>query len=250
MKGDEFRPLREALERGEPQAVHETRKLSRQVGAELSLDGAPRKARRAWRDLRRAVAPLRDHDVTGEHITSALKRLKAPLPEIAQFEQAWAEKRQGLLADLHLPELPRVPERPGNFKKKARSALLKQSQRLQEDAATVLKASDSVVWHEWRKALKQYRYTHEVLAPAPKILKDTLDALGRMQDAEVVLDAVAHDWPHGHQEALIKQESGARNRARRTVQKLWPELNAHFQEVQSRQGKLGKKGKEPRPEQP
>lgn len=240
MKGDEFRSLREALIRGEPEAVHETRKLSRQVGAELSLDGAPRKARRAWRDLRRAVAPLRDHDVTGEHIAAALKRLKVPQAEVGAFQDAWAHKRQGMLDELKLPELPRVPERPGNFKKKARSAIVKQAQRLQDDAVEVLAASDSVVWHEWRKDLKQYRYTHEVLAPAPQILKDTLDALGRMQDAEVVLDAVAHDWPHGHRDALIKQETAARNRARTAVRKLWPDLKAHFQDVQDSKGKIKK----------
>lgn len=245
MKGDEFRPLREALIRGEPGAVHETRKLSRQVGAELSLDGAPRKARRAWRDLRRAVAPLRDHDVTGEHIAAALKRLKVPQAEIAGFQAAWAQKRQGMLNELKLPELPRVPEQPGNFKKKARSAIVKQAQRLQNDAAEVLSASDSVIWHEWRKDLKQYRYTHEVMAPAPRILKDTLDALGRMQDAEVVLDAVTHDWPYGHADALKKQETAARNRARSAVRKLWPDLNTHFQEVQDSKGKI-RKPKEPK----
>ena len=240
MKGDEFKPLREALFRGEPKAVHETRKLSRQVGAELALDGAPRKARRAWRDLRRAVAPLRDHDVTGEHIAAALKRLKVPQTEITAFQDAWAHKRQDMLKDLNLPELPRVPEQPRNFKKKARSAMLKQARRLQDDAAEVLKATDSVIWHEWRKDLKQYRYTHEVLSAAPQILKDTLDALGRMQDAEVVLDAVTHDWPYGHAVALMKQETGARNRARTAVRKLWPELNAHFQDVLDSKGKIKK----------
>ena len=79
-----------------------------------------------------------------------------------------------------------------------------------------------------------------MLAPAPQILKDTLDALGRMQDAEVVLDAVAHDWPHGHRDALIKQETAARNRARTAVRKLWPDLKAHFQDVQDSKGKIKK----------
>lgn len=241
MKGDEFKPLREALVRGEPTAIHETRKLSRQVGAELALDGSPRRARRAWRDLRRAVAPLRDHDVMGEHISNALKRLHTPAGEITGFQSAWAEKRAALLADLKLPELPRIPERPGNFRKKARHSLVKQAGRLQEDAQDVLSSTDPVTWHEWRKDLKQYRYTLEVLTEAPRILKDTLDALGRMQDAEVVLDTVTPpEWPYGHREALIKQETAARNRARSTVRKHWPELNAHFEAVQENRGKFKK----------
>lgn len=240
MKGDEFKPLREALLKGEPQAIHETRKLSRQVGAELALDGAPRKTRRAWRDLRRAVAPLRDHDVTGEHISAALKGLKVPDEEIANFQQAWQEEREELLLELKLPKLPRVPERPGNFSKKARTALLKQARQIQEEGQAVMQSTDPVVWHEWRKSLKQYRYTLEVLTPAPRILKDALDALGRMQDAEVVLEAVQDEWIHGHQAALVKQENAARNGARSAVRGLWPELNAHLQAVQDSGGKFRK----------
>lgn len=242
MKGNEFKSLREALLKGDPQAIHETRKLSRQVGAELALDGARRKTRRAWRDLRRAVAPLRDHDVTGEHIAAALKRLKVPDSEIGTFQRAWQEQRDELLQELKLPKLPGIPDRPGNLRKKARTALLEQARQLQEEAQAVMQATDPVVWHEWRKKLKQYRYTLEVLTPAPRILKDTLDALGRMQDAEVVLEAVQGEWPHGHQAALTKQEKAARNRARTAVRQLWPELSAHFQAVQDSGGKFRKTG--------
>jgi len=49
----------EALERGEEGAVHEVRKLSRQAGAVLGALEAPKKIQRAWRALRRAVAPQR-----------------------------------------------------------------------------------------------------------------------------------------------------------------------------------------------
>ena len=33
---------------------------------------ASKKTERAWRDLRRAAAPLRDHDVAGGHLREAL----------------------------------------------------------------------------------------------------------------------------------------------------------------------------------
>ena len=53
----------EALERGKEEAVHEVRKLSRKAGATLKALEAPKKIQRAWRAIRRAVAPLRDWDV-------------------------------------------------------------------------------------------------------------------------------------------------------------------------------------------
>ena len=87
-----------ALVQGDPKAVHETRKLTRKVGAELSVTGAPKKVRRAWRDLRRAVAPLRDHDVAGEHLAAALEEQGRPPHEIADFRRDWQRRRAELLA--------------------------------------------------------------------------------------------------------------------------------------------------------
>lgn len=218
--------------------MHESRKLSRKVGAELSLGGSPKKARRAWRDLRRALAPLRDHDVMGEHLTAALRELGAPEGEVTAFGAAWAQERAALWEAAVLPDLPPIPERPSGFRKRARAALLAQAGAIQAQAAEVLRARKTERWHEWRKELKRYRYTLEALGEVPGAVKATLDALGRLQDAEVLLGALeAPEWPYGHAPALRAREQAARRQAQREVRALWGALDAHLNEVQASGGK-------------
>lgn len=223
--------LHAALQRGEPKAIHEVRKLSRKQGAELALADAPRKQRRLWRDIRRTAAPIRDHDITGEHIVSALTRLGVPAAEVKRFQQDWAAARQKHLQGVVWPNLPEI-SKPKKLKKKARASLPEQARHLLNTGADILPGHDSARWHDWRKDVKRYRYTLEVLGSVPEVVKDVLDALGRLQDAEVVMDAVSSpDWTYGHAEALHKQEQAARSRARTKVRRLWPALEGHFREV-------------------
>lgn len=226
-----LKALQEALAVGDPKAIHEVRKLSRKVGAELALADAPRKQRRLWRTVRRTAAPLRDHDITGEHISNAMKKLKVPASEIAAFQAAWATERHKHLQDVEWPKLIE-PQKPKKLKKKARASLPEQARHLHRSGAEILPTHDSARWHDWRKEMKRYRYTLEVLGDAPRVVKDVLDALGRIQDAEVVMDAVGGpDWKFGHSDALVKQEQAARTRARTKVRQLWPALEAHFEAV-------------------
>lgn len=217
------------LVQGDPKAVHEARKLTRKVAAELAVSGAPKKVRRAWRDLRRAVAPLRDHDVAGEHLAAALSEEGRPKREINAFKRDWQERRTDLLAGVQWPEMPPTVERPDKFKRRARRALAHEAQSLLEDTPEVLTAEDPDTWHEWRKALKHYRYTLELLEDSPEVLTDTLDALGRMQDAEVVRGLLEeHGLLPDQREALLARELEARQAAQEQVRVLWPDLKKHL----------------------
>ncbi|THF71400.1 CHAD domain-containing protein [Deinococcus sp. Arct2-2] len=219
-----------AVKDGDPKAIHEARKLTRKVAAELALTDAPKKVRRAWRDLRRAVAPVRDRDAAGEHVRAALHELNASAAEIATFDRDWQSKRAEALAAMKLPKLSKDVPRPKHFKRKVRAALAQQSAEILEAAPKVLRARTTETWHEWRKTLKHYRYTLELLEPAPSALTDVLDGLGRLQDAEVVLDILTGEarLPHS-KAALIQREKGARQEAQRQVRQAWPALEAVLQ---------------------
>ncbi|MFB9993111.1 CHAD domain-containing protein [Deinococcus oregonensis] len=216
-----------AVQEGDPRAVHEARKLTRKVAAELALSDAPKKVRRAWRDLRRAVAPIRDRDAAGEHLRAALKELHASEAEIHTFEQDWQNKRAEALAALKLPKMGGHVPHPKHFKRKVRAALAEQSAEILAAAPRVLRARKPETWHEWRKTLKHYRYTLELLEPAPTALTDVLDGLGRLQDAEVVLDILTGEaWLPQSKDALIEREKKARQDAQRQVRQAWPALEA------------------------
>lgn len=216
-----------AVQSGDPTAVHEARKLTRKVAAELALSDAPKKVRRAWRELRRAVAPIRDRDAAGEHVRAALQELNASAAEIAAFEQGWQGKRAEALAALHLPKLIKDVPRPKHFRRKVRAALAEQSAEILDAAPKVLRARKTEIWHEWRKTLKHYRYTLELLEPVPCALTNVLDGLGRLQDAEVVLDILTGEaWLPHSQDALIEREKKARQESQRQVRQAWPALEA------------------------
>lgn len=227
--GERLSKLLPGVQEGDPKAVHEARKLTRKVAAELALTDAPKKVRRAWRDLRRAVAPIRDRDAAGEHLRAALDELHAPTAEIAEFEQGWRALRARELKALQLPSLPRrlskeIP-RPKHWKRKVKAALAEQGTQILEVAPKVLRARKLGTWHEWRKALKHYRYTLELLEPAPAALTDVLNALGRLQDAEVVLDILTSEtWLPHSRDALIAREKQARKDAQHQVRQAWPAL--------------------------
>lgn len=220
------------LTQGDPGAVHEARKLTRKVAAEQAVTGAPKKVRHAWRDLRRAVAPLRDHDVAGEHLAAALKEQGRPQSEITAFRRDWAAQREQLLTQVQWPEQPPTLERPSKFGRRARRALAHEAQDLLEDTPAVLRARKADIWHEWRKSLKHYRYTLELVGKSPQSLSEILDALGRMQDAEVVRGLLEQqNLLPDQREALLAREKKARTDAQHKVRTLWPELEAHLREM-------------------
>lgn len=225
-----LRKLWPQLTAGDPGAVHEARKLTRRASAELSASGAPKAVRRAWRDLRRAAAALRDHDVAGDHIAAALEEAGRPAAEVRGFRADWAARRAELLAGTAWPPAPGGVARPDDFGKRVRKALRREARDLLDEAPRVLRARRAEVWHDWRKRLKHYRYTLELQAEAPEVLTDTLDALGRMQDAEVVRSLLTEQGLLPDQrEALQQREADARRASQAQVRARWPELRAHLE---------------------
>ncbi|MFC5849952.1 CHAD domain-containing protein [Deinococcus petrolearius] len=221
-----------ALAQGDPEAVHEARKLTRKVAAELRLGGAPKKTRRAWRDLRRAVAPLRDRDVAFGHIGAALDELGQGGSGRDAFAADWQRQRAAAVAGLKLPEVPGDVPRPKHLRRRARAALTEQAAQVLASGPSVLRAQEPETWHDWRKALKNYRYTLELLREPPGALKDVLDSLGRLQDAEVVLDVLEHEpWLEGARTDLIARERRIRLDTREEVRAQWPALEAHLNRV-------------------
>ncbi|MDO4263162.1 MAG: CHAD domain-containing protein [Deinococcus sp.] len=225
---------------GAPKAVHEVRKLTRRAGAEAGVSDLSKRVRREWRDLRRAAAPIRDHDAAGEHLRAALREMNAKPAALTRFEDAWAARRAALLAAHPLPaQMPGSYGLPADWQKRAakalntdRKALLKQGKALMKAADT----DDSEAWHDWRKLMKRYRYTVELCTghlggKAPREVRDMLEHLGRLQDAEVLLELLETEHQHfgkAQLKALQEREAQARIDARTAARALWPQLKAHL----------------------
>jgi len=221
-----LKPLWDDLRAGDPGAVHAARKLTRRAQAELRVADAGGKTERAWRDLRRAAAPLRDHDVSGGHLRDALTELGVEPGTLAYFDRTWAERRAALLAATEWPERPPGFVLHSGWKDRARRLVRKDGERLRRDGEAALASNDAELWHAWRKRLKRYRYTLDLLGEVPPVLTGTLEALGRFQDAEVVL-GILHADPdllRFERARLIAREEVARHAAQEQVRELFPEL--------------------------
>lgn len=228
---EQLKSLLPGIQAGDAAAIHEARKLTRRIEAELALAGAPKKRRRKWRKFRRAIAPIRDQDAAGEHLQTALNELDVPQPEIQVFQQAWRAARAEALRQLKLPKLPKHFEEPENSEEELQKLLVKLSARVRRQAQQALESTDPQDWHTWRKTLKKYRYTLELaVEEAPRVLRDVLDALGRLQDADVVLGKLADKrLPIPGRERLMAREHAAREQAMQRVQRLWPRLERTLQ---------------------
>lgn len=183
----------EGLTQGHPKAIHEVRKLTRRAGAELQVSDAGKKVRGAWGDLRRAAATLRDHDVAGAHLADMLGELGAPASTVTRFRQSRDEGRRELLAQTRFPARPPAFELRPDWVEKAQKWVRRSSKKLLAEGQDALQAEDSAAWHEWRKDLKKYRYMLDLLGEVPAAVTDTLDALGSLQDAEVLLELLRSD---------------------------------------------------------
>lgn len=223
---ERLRPLWDALTAGDPEAIHRARKLSRRAGAELRVAEAGKKTERAWRELRRAAAPLRDHDVAGGHILQALEALGAPPGTRSAFARSWALRRSGLLAATRWPAPPPSFRLKKGWEDRARRLLLRDRPRLLAAGEAALASADPEVRHDWRKRLKRTRYTWALLGEVPPALTDILEALGRFQDAEVVLGLLeTHpDLLRTRRGDLIAHEQRARAAAQEQVRELFPAL--------------------------
>lgn len=220
-----------ALQEGTPEAIHRVRKLTRRVQAELRVAGAGRKQNRAWQALRQQVAPVRDRDATGAHLTTALSELQVPAAQIEIFGMQWAAARQRAFRELEFADPPPPLHRPDHWKRRVRAVLDHDRKRLLRRGPEVLGGAKPAEWHRLRKRLKRYRYTLELLDDPPQPLLDTLDALGRVQDAEVVSHLLREeDWLPEWRERLLEREAAAQTQARERVRHLWPALAATLTE--------------------
>jgi len=218
------------LQEGQPEAVHEVRKLTRRAQAEQHVAGSSGHLRREWRALRQTVAVLRDRDVVGAYLMSALAELEAPLTDVEQFRAAWASRRDTVLSELSLPERPSSYVLPGHWKRKVRATLSEDQTALREELAKVMASQDPEIWHTFRKHLKRYRYTTELLDDeAPEVVLNVLDQLGQIQDAQVVLDVVNREaWLPSYREQIIGRVTKIQDQAREAVREHVDELNRHF----------------------
>lgn len=215
-----------ALHTGDPLAVHEARKLARKVEAELRAWDAPKRERRAWRDLRRAVASVRDADAAREHLRAGLAESGAGARTLAAYDRASAEARAATWADITLPEPPPEVRRPRRWKARTRERLARDERRVRRLAGAALAGDDPEAWHDWRKALKRYRHTLELLHKPPKALLDLLQALGRLQDAQVAQATIAgsQDLPRSYRRPLADREQAAAAQAMTAAREAWAAL--------------------------
>lgn len=218
-----------ALEAGDPKTIHEVRKLTRKAQAQLRISNAPKRTKRAWRDLRRAVAPVRDRDATGQHLIHALHDLKVPLAVLEQFEKQWSTDRESRFAQIKLPEMPPAVKRPKHWKARVQESLESDAKDLTREAVLVLQSGLVEPWHEWRKHLKRYRYTLELTDDAPEELLLVLHQLGRMQDAQVIQNFLTQEeWLPQYRNILIKRAAETQRLAQVRVRELWPKLAARL----------------------
>ncbi|PYE55240.1 CHAD domain-containing protein [Deinococcus yavapaiensis] len=213
------------LVKGDEKAIHEVRKLSRKVGAELRAAGAPNKVRRAWRDLRRAIASVRDRDAVVPHLVEGLRALGASEEDVRSFGTAWKAKREEAFRSVTLPEPPPEFKVDVDLAKRARKKLPGDLDKVREDAVHVLVSDDADTWHEWRKDLKRLRHTLELVAEPPRSMLDLLQALGRLQDAEVTKALLSEfDGLPGYKEALLRREDEAASESKRAAREAWATL--------------------------
>lgn len=220
------------LLKGDEKAIHEVRKLSRKVGAELRVAGAPRKVRASWRDLRRAIAPVRDRDAVLAHLSEGLRSLGAAEQDVRAFEATWRARREEAFGAVTLPDPPTDVKVDVNLAKKARGKLAGDVEKVREDAVNVLVSDDIDTWHEWRKDLKRLRHTLELVGDVPKSLLDLLQALGRLQDAEVTKMLLGEfDGLPEHKEALLRREDEAASDSKRAAREAWATLEGDLADV-------------------
>ncbi|GGJ20337.1 CHAD domain-containing protein [Deinococcus roseus] len=172
------------LEKGNEEAIHEARKLTRKAQADLRAVGASRKTQKPWKKLRQTIAPIRDLDVTLSNLKKLLKDLHADAVTLELLGLHYQTLRLRMWSEVRLPARPKgvADADPEQVKE----TLQEDWAALKKEARKVLKSDDATAWHSWRKHLKRYRYTWEILAEAPTALVDLLGHLGNMQDMEVL----------------------------------------------------------------
>jgi CHAD domain-containing protein len=195
--------------------VHDARVATRRLRAALSLFGAHKRARQADKVVRRlqdALGDVRDLHVQLDAFSAldahaeALERtalrhvrqhLTARLPHRTEALRAAIPRweQDGLQALGRLEQLT-PPGKLGGHR--LRDRLISELEELEERVLDAQRDSSATPMHELRKAVKRYRYTLELLAPAMPTEVDEIlgalvplqDPLGTLHDTDVRLELV------------------------------------------------------------
>ena len=94
-----------------------------------------------------------------------------------------------------------------------------------------MSSEDPVVWHRFRKSLKRYRYTLEMLdEEVSAVVINVLDSLGQVQDAQILLTLLEVEaWLPSYRERMIERALNDQEQARQAVRGFADELNRHFE---------------------
>ncbi|GEM47979.1 CHAD domain-containing protein [Deinococcus cellulosilyticus] len=211
------------LEKGDEEAIHEARKLTRKAQAYLRATGAPRKTLKPWKRLRQTIAPFRDLDVTLDHLKKLLRELQADPVTLELLSLHYTTQRIRMWAEVELPVKPRDLQEPKNASDRVQETLEDDWQSLRKEARKVMKSRESAAWHTWRKHLKRYRYTWEIEGEAPAELIELLKHLGHMQDMEVLKEKLedAPEFLHPYLPELREVMTQQHDEAQRKARELW-----------------------------
>ena len=258
---DLVKHLARAIE-GDRRGVHQGRVASRRLRESLPSAAAcaatVKDARRSFRDITRALGPVRELDVALGHLEDGLEGAKIPRIAVARVRShVFAERerrRQRMLARLERIDVARAVSRverlaraaaPAVAPRRGELALARVRSRAEDlgkaiDKAGTLYHPDRL--HSVRIATKKLRYALEVAAAASaanvsadlKLLKRAQEALGVMHDYQVLLEhvaAVADATPKGTPGAAgLKAMAAAYDRECRKLHaiylKMTPSLRA------------------------
>jgi CHAD domain-containing protein len=215
---DLVKHLAAAIE-GDRRGVHQGRVASRRLRESLPSAGRStamaKGARKSFREITRALGPVRELDVALEHLEDGLEAARIPRIAIARVRaHVLAERerrRERMLARLDRVDVERAVDRverlarsagPSVTPARAGRAVARARARAEELAIAIDKAGTlyhPVRLHTVRIAAKKLRYALEVAAAgsAPsvaadlKLLERAQESLGVMHDYQVLLEHVA-----------------------------------------------------------
>ena len=205
--------------RGDVRHVHQGRVTSRRLRESLPAAGrgggqAGRRARKAFREVTRALGPVRELDVALAHLEDGLESVRIPPIAIervrAHMRAERERRREKMLARLERVDLDEAIDRVARVARGTESMTAFSAARLATRVRRRAGALEAAIeragtlyhperLHEVRIAAKKLRYALEVVAAmaladvaaAIRALKRVQERLGLMHDYQVLLEHVA-----------------------------------------------------------
>lgn len=216
---------RRTRERSDPEAIHDLRVASRRLSAALGMwrallrDGPRRRATRRLRNLRRAIGPVREHEVhaadlegrAGLQTLAVRLALADPLAGLRRAVERGRRRAARRAAEPDVDRvLRRIPRAIAGLRARltespesladARARLAGAEAGVREALARAHDALDDQALHEARIAVKKWRYALETFSevagvpagsPDVKHLRAVQESLGTVHDRAVLRDLVA-----------------------------------------------------------